>query len=230
MNEKILIFDASSIISLAMNGLLFELKELKKIFKGKFIIPEEVKWEAIERPLKTKKFELEALQVNQLFEEKVLELPDSIGISKKEISEGTTKILEKANNIFSEQKKKNIHIIDLGETACIVLSKILKEKNIENIIVVDERTTRLLSEKPENLRKLLQKKLHSKIEIDKEKLKYFSGLKIIRSAELMWLANEKNLVKIKNKRILDAMLYGVKFKGCAISHDEIEELKKIKLK
>jgi hypothetical protein len=227
MTEKILIFDASSLISFAMNGLLPELKELKKIFPGKFIIPKEVKQEIIDKPLTIKRFELEALNLNQLLEEKILELPNAIQIEDEEISKETDYLLNLANNSFFEQGKKEMHLIDLGETACLVLSRILTEKKIPNLLVIDERTTRMLSEKPENLKKLLQKKLHIGINIKKENLKEFKGFKIVRSCELIYIAYKKGLVRIKDKKILDALLYALKYKGCAISEDEIELIKKL---
>jgi len=34
-------------------------------------------------------------------------------------------------------------------------------------------------------------------------------------------------VRIKNARVLDALLYALKFKGCAISTEEISRIKKI---
>jgi hypothetical protein len=227
MSENVLIFDASSLISLAMNGLLPELKELKKIFPGKFIIPAEVKWEIIERPMNIKRFELEALKLDALVKEKVLEMPESLGISKDEISKETKKLLDFANNTFFEKGKKEIHLIDLGETACIVLAKMLNEKGIKNILIVDERTTRLLCEKPENLKKLLQKKLNVRIDIIEENLKSFSGIRIVRSAELIYVAYKKGVVRIKDSRVLDALLYALKFKGCAISSEEIKKIKKL---
>jgi hypothetical protein len=227
MTEKALIFDASSLISLAMNGLLYELKELKKIFPGKFIIPKEVKQEAIEKPLTIKRFELEALKLKELLDENILELPKSLGIDSEEIAKETNKMLNLANSTFLERGKKEIHLIDLGETACLVLSKMLNERNIQNLLVIDERTTRMLSEKPENLKKLLQKKLHVNIDIKKENLKNFKGFNIIRSCELMYLAYKNNLLRIKDKRILDALLYALKYKGCAVSTEEIESIKKL---
>ena len=227
MTEKVLIFDASSLISFAMNGLLGELRELKKIFPGKFIIPKEVKQEVIDKPMTIKRFELEALNLNQLVEEKILEFPTSVGIDEEEISKQTSHLLNLANNTFFERKKKEIHLIDLGETSCLVLSRILNEKNVPNLLVIDERTTRMLSEKPENLRKLLQKKLHVHVEIKKENLKHFKGFKIVRSCELIYIAYKNNLVKIKDKKALDALLYALKYKGCAISVDEIELIKRM---
>lgn len=227
MTEQVLIFDASSLISLAMNGLLPELKELRKIFPGKFIIPEEVKYEAIDRPMNIKRFELEALKLNSLFEEKILELPDAVGVDQNKISEETKKLLDIANNTFFEKGQKEIKIIDLGETACLALSKELTKKGIKNVLLIDERTTRLLSEKPENLKKLLQKKLHVRVDIKKNNLEHFRGMRIVRSAELIYIAYKKGVVRIKNKKILDALLYALKFKGCAISSEEIERIKKL---
>ena len=228
MTQKALIFDASSLISIAMNGLLLKLEKLKKISNAKFIIPQEVNHEIIERPMNIKRFELEALQLNQLVKKGILEFPSSLGIKNTEISQKTKEIMNKANQTFIENNQKEIHLIDSGESACLALGKILNEKLIENVLVIDERTTRMLCEKPENLRKLLQKKLHRKINIKKENLSYFKNFKITRSAELMYLAYKKGFFEITDKRIVDAFLYGLRFKGCSISTEEIEELKKMR--
>ena len=57
MIQKIIIFDASTLITLVMNGLTEELRSLKKIFNGKFIITNEVKYEIVD---KNNKFGLHA--------------------------------------------------------------------------------------------------------------------------------------------------------------------------
>jgi hypothetical protein len=226
MKDKIIIFDASTLITIAMNGLLEELKMLKKLFKGKFIIPEEVKYEIIDRPIKIKRFELEAMKLQNLLEDGIIELPSSLGIDSKRVSKETEVLMSIANTTF-EGKGKNIHLIDLGETACLVLSKILDERKIQNVVAVDERTTRMLCEKPENLKELLQKKLKIRINSDQENYHHFAGFRFIRSAELVYFAYKKGIIRWKNKDILDALLYAVKFKGCAISEDEIQEIKKL---
>lgn len=226
MNEKAIIFDASPLISIAMNGLLPEFKKLKNIFGGKFLITKEVQEEIIGHPIKIKRFELEALKLQELINDGTLEFPEIFNIKEIDISEETKILLNRANKTFL-QRGNPIHLIDLGETSALILSKELTKKGIKNIIAIDERTTRMLCEKPENLKKLLQKKLHTKIEIKKENLNDFRGFKIIRSAELMYLAYKKQLTKIKNKRVLDAILYGLKYKGCAISIDEIEKMKRL---
>jgi hypothetical protein len=228
MSEKIILFDASSLISLSMNGLLGELKKLKEIFKGKFIITQEIKGEVVDKPIKIKRFELEALRIKQLISEGVLEFPESLGIDDVKIHNKSMEIIELSNGFFTANKKP-VKLIHLGEASCLALSKLLDEKKVENVLCIDERTTRMLAEKPLNLKDLLQKKLHTRIELKKENFDYFKSFKVIRSAELIYIAYKKGLVEIKDGNlVLDALLYALKFKGCAISFDEIEEIKKIK--
>jgi len=232
MIQKIIIFDASTLITFAMNGLLEELRNLKKIFNGKFIITNEVKKEIVDKPITIARFRLEALKLKKLIDEKVLEMPLSIEIRDEEISKKTNEILSVANNIFIGQvrgsnSEKTIHIIDLGEASCLALSKMLTEKNVKNVIAIDERTTRMLGERPENLQKLLERKLRTKINLKEKNFDFFKGFKFIRSSELVYVAYKKGLVKLKNHVVLDALLYAVKFKGCSISGDEIREIKNL---
>ena len=227
MIQKAIIFDASTLISFSMNGLLPELKELRKIFKGKFIITNEVKKEVIDKPMTIKRFELEALRLEKLFDDKVLETPVALGINESELSNKTNEILNIANKTFFSAEK-DIHLIDSGEASCLALSKLLSDKGIQNVIAVDERTTRMLGEKPENLKKLFEKKLHAKINSKKENYKFFKGFSFIRSAELVYVAYKKKIIKVGDGKLLDALLYAVKFKGCAISGTEIEEIKRLR--
>jgi len=221
--QKSIIFDASTLISLSMNGLYDELRDLKKNFEGHFLFQKEVKLEVVDNPLQIKKFKLEALNINALLDEKVIELPECLGIIEKEVSKKSSELLDNANSIFREGDR-TIHILDLGETSCIALSKILTERGIKNIVAVDERTTRMLCEKPENLKKLLERKLHTRINYDKNKTKNFQGINIVRSSELIYFANKKNLTKLKGKKALEAFLYALKSKGCSISFREIDEM------
>jgi len=223
---KILIFDSGALISFAMSGLIGEIRNLKKIFGGKFIITKSVKEEIVDKPLTIKRFELEAMMIQQLLDDKILEMPSSLGIDDGEIVRGTQEILGVANNIFYTRKRP-VHLIDAGEASCLALSRILSGKKIENIIAIDERTTRMLGEKPENLRKLMESKLHMPVFDKNADYKLFNGFKFIRSTELIYVAYKKNLISIKNKNVLDALLYALKFSGAAISDDEINEIKRI---
>lgn len=226
MTEKAIIFDSGTLISFSMNGLVDQIRKLKEIFQGKFLITADVKREIIDKPLTIKRFELEALKLKQLLDEKIIELPEAIGISSQNLSKLTDEILNNANNLFSGSKSP-IKIIDSGEASCIGLSNLLNQKKINNIIAVDERTTRLLVEKPENLKNILQKRMHINVNINSKNQKYFKGYKIIRSTELIYVAYKKGLITIKDKNILDALLYALKFKGCAISNEEISQIKRL---
>ncbi|MFH1711134.1 MAG: hypothetical protein ABH840_02370 [Nanoarchaeota archaeon] len=223
---KVIIFDSSTIINFTMNGLLDVLRELKNSFPGKFIIPRSIKYETIDRPLNIKKFELGALNIQRLLDEKTLELPEAVQVSDEEIKIKTREILKEANHIFLAHNEF-MHIIDEGEAACLALSKILSEKGIKNVIAVDERTTRMLGEMPENLHKLFEKKFHTKIKMSREDISDLKGIKFIRSSELVYVAWKKGLVKLKDGKVLDALLYATKFKGSAISREEIEEMKRL---
>jgi len=221
---KALIFDSSSIINLVMSGIEELLASLKTEFNGKFIMTESVKYETMDRPMQIKRFELGALKVKNLLDNKIFEFPNSIGISNEEIKEKTKEILNFANSSFSA-KNEFMHIIDLGEASCLALSLILNNEKIKNAIVVDERTTRMLVENPANLKKLFENKLHTKVSLT-NKLN-LQNIKIIRSSELAYLAYKKNLVELKNGRVLDALLYATKFNGSSISRNEIEEMKRL---
>ena len=228
MTDKAIIFDSGTLISFSMNGLLDLVKKLKGIFNGKFLITSQVKEEIIDKPIKIKRFELEALRIKQLLDQGVLELTDAIGVKQTEVDKKTKEILDIANNTFISDGK-GIHIIDSGEASCLALSKILDQKKIKNVIAVDERTTRILGEKPENLKKLLGKRLHTNINPKPQNFRFFGGFNFIRYAELVYVAYKKGLVDLKDgELVLDALLYAMKFKGCAISGDEIREIEKLK--
>lgn len=223
---KVIIFDSGALISLSMAGLLNEFRALRKSFDGKFIITPWVKQEIVDKPISRKRFELEALKIKDFLEDGILEMSSSLKISDKEIEGKANEYMEKANNTFFKRKDP-IHIIDSGESSCLALSKILTEKKIVNVIAMDERTTRVLCEKPQNLRNLLQDKLHTRIEERSSNYSLFKGFNFIRSAELMYVAFKKKLTDISDPRVLDAMLYAVKFNGCAITDDEINEMKRM---
>ena len=224
---KALIFDSSSLISISLNGLLEELKKLKKIFNGEFIITKEVKREVIDDPIKIKMYELEALKIQNLIDEGCLNMPEKIGIQDKEITNLMFKLMNSANTMFVGNGNE-IQLIHQGEASCLALSKLMNERKIKNVLAIDERTTRMLVEKPGNLKELLEKKLHTKIKLRESNFQQFKGFKIIRSTELIYLAYKNNLIRWEGKEILDALLYALKFKGCAISSEEIEEIKRIK--
>lgn len=219
---KYIIFDSGPLINFSMNGLLPLFRKLRKTFSGKFIITQEVKKEIIEHPQTIKRFQLGALQLKALFNEKIIELPKLTPQQKAQLEKKEIELLNIANNTFYT-KNKNLRLIDKGEATTLALSLILKP----NVIVIDERTARMLCENPKNLRKLLQKKLHTSIRADEKNYSYFKGIKVIRSTELVYIAYKKKLHELKDPKILEAMLQGVKYRGCSVSEQEIQEMKRL---
>jgi len=224
---KYLIFDSGPLINFSMNGILDSLEKLKESFNGEFLITKEVKEEIIDIPLRIKKFELGAIRLEELFKKEVIKLAD---INKEEIEE-LRKLRENfmntANSMF-KAKNKAVHLLDKGESAALALSLIMKKKiNRDVPIVVDERTTRMIIEKPENLKELMEKKLHSKLNSYTKNYSLFKGFKIIRSTELAYIIHKKNLFELKSQKAFEAILYGLKFKGCSISEKEVEVLSKM---
>lgn len=161
-----------------MNGLEELLTKLKRQFGGKFIIPKAVKKEVIDKPKKIKKYSLGALKLEKLLQNKVLELPSAINIEEEKVEGKKKEVMKKANTAY-RAKDDNVEVIHKGEAECIALSLIAKEEKIENAIAIDERSSRMIVEKPDNLRKLFESKLHTKVNM-KNKVNW--KIKFIRSA------------------------------------------------
>jgi hypothetical protein len=215
--KKALFFDASSIITLALTDLLHILEPLKHSFQGEFFITDEVKYEVIDKPIQERRFMLEALFIKKLFEQGVLKL---YPVSPREQS----KTLRAANSTFISDGDF-IKIVHPGEVSCLVAYNSIDAE--KKSMVIDERTMRLLCESPENLRKLLQNKLHKKISALERNYSYFKNINLIRSCELALIAYGFNLIDLPAKRgdIIRALLYATKFNGCSLSSKEIDSLK-----
>ncbi len=228
---KSLIFDAGPVISLATNNLLWILEPLKKEFNGKFYITRAVRRELVDRPLETKKFKFEAIQVEKLIENGVLEVTDN-----SFIGEATPRLLNTANHVFKAYNNY-MRIVHFAEMSVIAAAISLKA----DAIVIDEKTTRFLIENPRMMIDTLKKTLHTSIIINENNLKEFKNntrnIKTIRSIELVTIAYEHGILdsyitKIPNARrnLLESVLWGVKLNGCAVSKDEIEQIVKIEIR
>jgi len=218
---KALIFDSSSIISLTLNDLLFILEPLKKAFDGEFFITQQVKYELVDRSLKIRRFKLGSLMIKNLIDKQVLKVKSNDFIKKEK-----GRLLDIANNTFKVDKI-GMELIHAGEASCLALYNFLP--TTKKAIVMDERTTRMLCESPENLHKLLENKHHTRIQPNKNNYKEFNKFKIIRSSELAYIAYKKGIIDLPStkKEALEALFYGLKYKGCTISHNEINVAKSL---
>jgi hypothetical protein len=220
-----LFFDAGPIISLVMSRLDWILPELKKQYGGKFYITPAVKLELVERPSKIRRFEFEALQVMKLIREGTLE------VYNDDVSTEAKKLQVIANSAFRVKGKK-MDIIQSGEMESVVAAM----KTGSNTMVMDERTLRLFIEDSKQLEKLLEFRFKNPVETDISKRDLFStqlkDIKIIRSIELVSVAYKLGILKNYlppgkdgKSKLLDAVLWATKYNGCAVTEQEINEIK-----
>ena len=217
---KTIVFDTSSVISLVTNNLLDIIKPLKEKFKGTFYIPESVEYELIDKPLETKMFKLEAIMVSKAIDDK------DLVVYNEELDVGS--LLHKINNLYFVNGKP-ISIVSKAEVEALALAIKLES----SAYAVDERTMRLVIEDPMRLKKIQENKLHMKVTINYEFMNEIKNLvknvKVIRSTEIVLIAYElglldKYLINVSREQLLDALLWGLKIRGCSISNEEVKSL------
>ena len=230
---KSLLFDTGPIISLTLNNLLWIIEPLKKQFKGEFYITPAVYEELINKPLSTKKYKFEALQILPYITKGVIKV-----MTNDHIKLLTRELLDKINTTFKANGNW-ITVVHEGEMEVVAAALHSDSKNI----VVDERTTRKLIEDPDGIARTLSRKLHTKIQVDEGKMGYIKkelgDLKVLRSTELAitaykiglldryMLEDEKKIIKDLDKAILEGVLWGIKLNGCSIRREEIYKIIKI---
>ncbi|MFT4309366.1 MAG: hypothetical protein ACMXYL_02685 [Candidatus Woesearchaeota archaeon] len=241
ISKDTLIFDTGPIITFAITSILPNIMGLKEYYNGDFIIPKSVEKELIDRPLATKKFRLEALQVLHQIQGGAFKVYDSRRVQKL-----TREIMGIANSTF-KAKGNWIRIVSHAEVS--VLASAIELHS--NTIVVDERTMRLLVEEPCKVGVILEKKLHTPVDVNKKNIRILEdmtrNINVIRSSELALVAYEKGLlddyiinskelvksgithhkVERPEKLLAEALLWAIKLNGCSISKREILEAVKI---
>jgi len=193
------------------------------LFKGSFYVPASVKYELVDVPFRSKRFNLEAIMVSSLVDSGDLRLHAKLDVEN---------LLFMINSIFTA-KGDTIKVVNRAEVEALALAAKLEAA----AYVVDERTMRLLVENPRALHRILEGKLHMKVDVNERLLRdlrrYTGEVRIIRSAELMAVAVEKGLLdrlvvgRTTRGDLADAVLWGLRLRGCAISTDEIGELKRL---
>ncbi len=222
-SNKTIICDSSALISLADTAFVDVLAELKKVSGADFIISEDVKAECIDHPLRMKSHTLPAIRLQFALNEGILRVADAAPIRKT-----TDDLLWLANNVYYSGDRP-VSVLHRGEAETLALAS----ENGLGSILIDERTTRVLIEDPESLGKHLHEELGVPISINSKYLYRFAQLtgsmELFRSSELMIIAYEKGYFKRFSgleTQAVEAALYGLKFAGCSISFEEIEEYTK----
>lgn len=210
-----IVVDSSSIISIAVNCLCPILDLLDKQFAATPTVFQEM----VNRPAQSKRFALESMRIQRLFNDGV--------IKTYTVDEAATyDFLKKANRTYYV-KKKPLKIIHKAEAEALMLAK---EKGAEAFLM-DERTLRQMIEDPYSTRELLEHRNKKKVRIDEEALAELveatPDVPIIRSTEIAAVAYEKGLLSsymdVEDKKVLMNTLYALKLAGCSISWDEIKE-------
>jgi predicted nucleic acid-binding protein len=222
---KSIVFDAGPIISLTTNNLLWILEKLKDRYNGDFIIPRDVQFELVQRPIETKRFKLEALQVNSEIRKGTLKVVENADIDRMK-----SEILHLANSCFLA-RGYSIKLVHDGEVAALAAALFYDAE----AVVIDERTMRDIIENPDGLARHMSDKLHTKVSIDRERLdellSRIGKIKVIRSIELAivgyelgWFDEFLTQDRDAKKTLIEAILWGIKVRGASISQDEIDRI------
>ena len=152
-----------------------------------------------------------------------------------EMQNKANELLQIANHTFKARGNwiKIVHRSEMEAIACALVTD-------SETLVVDERTTRVLVESPDLLKRQLERKLHTGIEVNEEKFNLLKeelkNLNVIRSFELVTIAFELGLLNmftleeqekiVPNIRsaVLEGVLWGVKLNGCSVKREEIYEV------
>jgi predicted nucleic acid-binding protein len=212
---KRIVCDSSSIISMAVNCMCSFLGEMK----AELVVNKEVYDEIVSRPSGSKRYALESIRIKKLFNEGTIKVAEAN-------PRLTDEIIEISNSIYSV-KKQYIKLIHRGEAGALALVRDIDADGF----LIDERTMRMILEDPEMLSSVLRSQTNQRVEINYRNLEVFRELvpqvKIIRSSEVAAVAYEKGVLGENlgdnRKEAFLAVLYALKFSGCAISWDEIDE-------
>lgn len=194
---------------------------MKEREKVSFIIPQSVYYESVERPLKIKRFELNAIRIKNAVESGYLEIAKTNTQIKNMMNELSTIT---AN--ICKADGRTITLINKGEAETLALMKEINSR----ILLIDERTTRMIIEEPQNVMSFLQHRHKCKITLNKGRMdefkNFFVNINVIRSVELIALAYENGAFGMqmkKSKQALEAALFSAKYGGCAVSAKEIKD-------
>lgn len=215
---KRIVCDSSSLISMSSSCMLQLLGYFKNV---RFIVPRSVENEIRGAPMMTRRFKLSALKFQHLLNTGIIEVEEAD-------QEEAKRFLERANTVFW-LRGKPIKMIHLGEAEALALA------TDADALLIDERTLRLFIETPSQLLEMLRKRIGKKIQQDSRALnKCVDSMEdavIIRSSEIVAAAYENGILEEcfgeDGKDLLEACLWALKFSGCSITNNEIDEYLRI---
>ncbi|MGC9058472.1 MAG: hypothetical protein ACP5IJ_01425 [Candidatus Nanoarchaeia archaeon] len=219
-NQKKIFFDSSTLISMALSCSLPLFEKLAKHFDGAFYITDSVYRETVERAMQSLKFRYEGYRIKSLIEAGLLKF-----YSEKNIKSKIQSDLDLLNRLFIIYGKP-LNIVQIGEISAIAACAQETNSNL----AVDERTARMLIENVDGLVRWLSEKFHARVEVNKNVLSTWQQISskipiCIRSAELAVAAWEAGMLESLDQ--LYGLLWALKFSGCAITENEINNYIKL---
>jgi len=219
MPQKNIVCDSSALISLADTSNLAVLKFLSGQGINFFITPA-VKSEISSRPMTIRKYALSAIRLQKCIDDGYLKLLASVTLHEQ-----TQRILKSANSMMYAGKKP-LELIQLGEAECLAIFASASA----HMLLVDEKTTRLLIENPHKLRETIQTRNSEGIRLDQGRRDEFASLtkdvSCLRSAELLAFAYSKGYFDdFRNLKddAFKASIYALRDSGCGLASSEIVE-------
>lgn len=212
---KKVVCDSSSLISLSMNCMLPLVVELSE--KADFVITKGVYDEIITNPRRLGRHMMGPLNFGALVKCGVLRV--------EQADQGKVKDILNLSNTIYYAHHQPLTIIQRGEAEALALAS-------EGwTLLIDERTLRFMIESPQDLRDLLQFRMHRGISMNQEKWKAFNeecrGVSIIRSSEIVAVAYEMGILEKyfegDKREVLEACLQVLKSHGCSLSNEDIED-------
>ena len=206
---------------MGMTCMLPVLYRFSKKEKASIILPQGVYEESVIRPLRIKRFELNAVKIRECVRAGWM----TVANLDREAKALTEEILHIANGIFSIGGKP-LTIVHRGEAEMLAMVKQVNAK----AILIDERNTRLIVEEPNKMKGHLQRRMQKNITVDKEHLnqlkELFGGISVIRSVDVMGLAYEGRYLEPslpRSRESMEAVLFALKYSGCSTTVDELKE-------
>ncbi len=221
---KEILCDSSALISLTDSCIAHVLPFTAKKFGFSFVITGTIEYECVTHPLNmaTKVYAFSALRIkNAIRNGTVVNVKASPAIMKKR-----DELLSLSNNLFFTSGRP-LTLVQAGEAEMLALASELKIRHV----LMDERTTRLLIEAPFSIKEHFEEEFRTNVMVNRDNLDRFNdlvkGMGVYRSTELLSLAYEHGYFDDYGSLKKDAYvaaLYRLKYAGCSIRYDEIEEL------
>ena len=214
---KTIVVDSSSIITLSSSCLIRLMKHLANEEGISFVIPESVYNESVKRPVKIKRFELNAVRIRDAVEEGYLKLART--------TPEITREMHRMHDITMRMctiRGRECRLVDLGEAETLALAKKLGS----DTLLIDERTTRTLIEGPDRLAEFLKRRHGVPVQLNKSAIsefrQEFGHIKVFAKKTGSELAGFIEIEMIENLARINALSVQEKHRNMGFAKELLE--------